>query len=148
ILYSVIPSIIENTLIYQNINKEKLIERINLVEDQEYIRSELKNKGLIAFVTNGSILPRESGVSSKPLRNGKKFESPKNLEVELNLPNKGLIKGMGVKEGITLIVGGGYHGKSTILNAIELGVYIHIEGDGREFVITDNTAVKVRAEDG
>ncbi|WP_411169358.1 ABC-ATPase domain-containing protein [Clostridium sp. MB05] len=148
ILYSVIPSIIENTLIYQNINKEKLIERINLVEDQEYIRSELKNKGLIAFVTNGSILPRESGVSSKPLRNGKKFESPKNLEVELNLPNKGLIKGMGVKEGITLIVGGGYHGKSTILNAIELGVYNHIEGDGREFVITDNTAVKVRAEDG
>ncbi len=148
ILYSVIPSIIENTLIYQNINKEKLIERINLVEDQEYIRSELKNKGLIAFVANGSILPRESGVSSKPLRNGKKFESPKNLEVELNLPNKGLIKGMGVKEGITLIVGGGYHGKSTILNAIELGVYNHIEGDGREFVITDNTAVKVRAEDG
>ncbi|MDZ5038607.1 P-loop domain-containing protein, partial [Clostridium perfringens] len=67
---------------------------------------------------------------------------------ELNLPNKGLIKGMGVKEGITLIVGGGYHGKSTILNAIELGVYNHIEGDGREFVITDNTAVKVRAEDG
>ncbi|GAA0086129.1 ABC-ATPase domain-containing protein [Clostridium sp. CTA-7] len=148
ILYSVIPSIIENTLIYQNINKEKLIERINLVEDQEYIRSELKNKGLIAFVANGSILPRESGVSSKPLRSGKKFKSPKNLELEFNLPNKGLIKGMGVKEGITLIVGGGYHGKSTILNAIELGVYNHIEGDGREFVITDNTAVKVRAEDG
>lgn len=148
ILYSVIPSIIENTLIYQNINKEKLIERINLVEDQEYIRSELKNKGLIAFVANESILPRESGVSSKPLRSGKKFESPKNLEVEFNLPNKGSIKGMGVKEGITLIVGGGYHGKSTILNAIELGVYNHIEGDGREFVITDNTAVKVRAEDG
>lgn len=148
ILYSVIPSIIENTLIYQNINKEKLIERINLVEDQEYIRSELKNKGLIAFVANGSILPRESGVSSKPLRSGKKFKSPKNLEVEFNLPNKGLIKGMGIKEGITLIVGGGYHGKSTILNAIELGVYNHIEGDGREFVITDNTAVKVRAEDG
>lgn len=148
ILYNVIPSVIENTLIYENINKEKLIERINLVEDQEYIRSELKNKGLIAFVANGSILPRESGVSSKPLKSGKKFDSPKNLEIEFNLPNKGLIKGMGIKEGITLIVGGGYHGKSTILNAIELGVYNHIEGDGREFVITDNTAVKVRAEDG
>ncbi len=94
------------------------------------------------------MLPRESGVSSKPLKAAKKFESPKSLEVEFNLPNRGSIKGMGIKEGVTLIVGGGYHGKSTILNSLELGVYNHIEGDGREFVISDNTSVKVRAEDG
>lgn len=148
ILYNIIPSIVENTLIYKNIDNNKLINRVKLVEDQEYIRDNLKKNKLIAFVANGSILPRESGVSSKPLKTAKKFESPKSLEVEFNLPNKGLIKGMGIKEGITLIVGGGYHGKSTILNALELGVYNHIEGDGREFVITDNTSVKVRAEDG
>ncbi len=148
ILYNVIPSIVENTFIYENINKAKIINRVKLVQDQEYIRSEIKKKDLIAFVANGSILPRESGVSQKPLKNAIPFKSPTSLEVEINLPNKGLIKGMGIRKGVTLIVGGGYHGKSTLLNALELGVYNHIEGDGREFVITDDSAVKVRAEDG
>lgn len=148
ILYNVIPSIVENTLIYENINKDKLINRVELAQDQKYIRSELKKRNLIAFIANDSILPRESGVSQRPLKNALPFKSPESLEVELDLPNKGLIKGMGIKKGITLIVGGGYHGKSTLLNALELGVYNHIEGDGREFVITDNSAVKVRAEDG
>lgn len=148
ILYNVIPSIVKNTLVYENINKSKLIDRVKLVEDQEYIRSELRNRNLISFIANGSILPRESGVSQKPLKNALPFKSPKSLEVEINLPNRGLIKGMGIKKGVTLIVGGGYHGKSTLLNALELGVYNHIEGDGRELVITDDTSVKVRAEDG
>lgn len=147
ILYNVIPSIVDKTLIYKNINKEQLGNRVKLVEDQQYIRSELSNKGLVSFVANGSMLPRESGVSTKALKDGTKFVSPKNLEVEFNTPNRGLIKGMGIKKGITLVVGGGYHGKSTLLKALELGVYNHIEGDGREFVITDNSALKVRAED-
>ena len=147
ILYNVIPNIVDKTLIYKNINKEKLINRVNLVEDQEFIRSELKNKGLVAFVANGSMLPRESGVSTKVLKGGKSFVSPKSLEVEFNTPHSGVIKGMGIKKGITLIVGGGYHGKSTMLKALELGVYNHIEDDGREFVITDKSALKVRAED-
>ncbi|MGL5085761.1 MAG: ABC-ATPase domain-containing protein [Clostridium sp.] len=147
ILYNVIPSIVDKTLIYKNINKEQLSSRVKLVEDQEFIRKELANKGLVSFVANGSMLPRESGVSTKALKDGEIFLSPKNLEVEFNTPNKGLIKGMGIKKGITLVVGGGYHGKSTLLKALELGVYNHIEGDGREFVITDNSALKVRAED-
>lgn len=148
ILFNVIPNIVTNTLVYENINKAKLINRIKLVEDQEYIRSKLKEKDLIAFIANGSILPRESGVSQKPLIASIPFKSPNTLEVELHLPNRGLVKGMGIKKGITVIVGGGYHGKSTLLNALELGVYNHIEGDGRELVITDNSAMKVRAEDG
>lgn len=148
ILFSILPNIVENTLVYKNINSKTLIERVKLVQDQEFIREELERKGLVAFVANNSILPRESGISQKPLKDGKKFISPKNLEVEFNTPNKGVIKGMGIPKGITLIVGGGYHGKSTLLKALELGVYNHIEGDGREFVITNNTALKVRAEDG
>lgn len=148
ILFNIIPNIVTNTLVYENINKDKLINRIKLVEDQEYIRTKLKEKDLIAFIANGSILPRESGVSQKPLIDSIPFKSPKTLEVELDLPNRGLVKGMGVKKGITVIVGGGYHGKSTLLNALELGVYNHVEGDGRELVITDNSAMKIRAEDG
>jgi len=147
ILYNVIPNIVEKTLVYKNIDSEKLINIIKIVEDQENIRMELHNRGLIAFVANGSMLPRESGISAKALKGGKAFVSPKELEVEFNTQSKGTIKGMGIKKGITLIVGGGYHGKSTLLKALELGVYNHIEGDGREFVITDESALKVRAED-
>lgn len=148
ILFNVLPNIVENTLIYNKINTKALSDRIKLVEDQEFIRNELENRNLVAFVGNNSILPRESGVSQKPLKEGKKFISPKELEVEFSTPNRRIIKGMGIPKGITLIVGGGYHGKSTLLRALELGVYNHIEGDGREFVITDDSALKVRAEDG
>ena len=148
ILYNVLPSIVEKALLYKNINHKRLLETVNLVEDQEYIRNELDSRGLVAFIANGSILPRESGVSSRPLKNGKEFISPKELEVEFKTKNNGIIKGMGIKKGITLIVGGGYHGKSTLLRALELGVYNHIKGDGREFVITNRSALKVRAEDG
>lgn len=76
------------------------------------------------------------------------FQSPEEMEVEITLPHRGVIRGMGIRKGITLIVGGGYHGKSTLLKALEFGVYNHIAGDGREYVITDSTAVKLRAEDG
>ena len=148
ILYNVIPNIVEKTLLYKNINIEKLVNRVKLVQDQEYIRRELNNRGLVAFIANGSMLPRESGISTKALRAGKVFVSPKELEVEFDTKSQGKISGMGIKKGISLIVGGGYHGKSTLLKALELGVYNHIEGDGREFVITDGSALKVRAEDG
>lgn len=148
ILFEFLPNIVENTLIYDNLNKSHIKKRIELSEDQNYIRNYIKTNDLIAFIANGSILPRESGISSKPLKDGLKFQSPKSMEIELNLPFKGKIKGMGIKKGITLFVGGGFHGKSTILKALELGVYNHIEGDGREYVITDETALKVRAEDG
>ena len=148
IIFNIIPNIVESTFIYKNINKLALINRVKLMEDQCFIRENLKEKGLVAFVANGSILPRESGISARPLRDGKKFVSPQALEVEFDTPNRGKIKGMGIPKGITLIVGGGYHGKSTLLKALELGIYNHIEGDGREFVITDESALKVRAEDG
>ena len=148
ILYEFLPKIVESSVMYNNINNNQLINRVKLVEDQEFIRGELNKRGLVAFVANESILPRESGVSTSPLRDGKKFYSPKNLEVSFNRPNGGEIRGMGIPKGVSIIVGGGYHGKSTLLKALELGVYNHIEGDGREFVITEGTALKVRAEDG
>lgn len=148
ILFNFLPQIVDNTLKYDNLNKDIIKKRIELSEDQYHIRRCLKELNLIAFIANGSILPRESGISNRPLKNGTPFISPESLEVELNLPHKGKIKGMGIQKGITLIVGGGYHGKSTLLKALELGVYNHIEGDGREYVITDSSALKVRAEDG
>ena len=125
-----------------------LEEVIHLSEDQHTIRTELSSMGLVAFIADGSVLPRESGISQKPLRNCVKFQSPDTYRVSFELPHQGMITGMGIPKGITLIVGGGYHGKSTLLKALELGVYDHVKGDGREFVITDPTAMKIRAEDG
>lgn len=120
----------------------------HLAEDQAYIRQALPKLGLCAFVADGSILPRSSGVSQLPMEGAVPFRSPDSLSVTLDLPHRGKLTGMGVPRGVTLIVGGGYHGKSTLLKALELGVYDHIAGDGREYVITDSSAVKVRAEDG
>lgn len=82
------------------------------------------------------------------MKDAVRFQSPESLSVTLTLPHHGKLTGMGIKKGITLIVGGGYHGKSTLLKALETGVYNHIAGDGREYVITDDTAMKIRAEDG
>ena len=108
----------------------------------------LIQEGLVAFVANGSVLPRKSGVSDLPLKDSIPFTSPSSMERTFVLPHKGEITGMAIPKGITLIVGGGYHGKSTLLEALQMGVYNHIAGDGREFVITDDTSVKLRAEDG
>lgn len=148
ILFDYIPACVKKSLYYKNLNEKKIEETVNLSEDQHVIREELKKRGLIAFVANGSVLPRESGVSDKPMKGAVVFQSPESMETEMILPHRGSIKGMGIPRGITLIVGGGYHGKSTLLKALELGVYNHIAGDGREYVITDDTAMKIRAEDG
>ena len=148
ILFDFLPKCAEQALFYQNIDRERLRAAVDLAEDQHCIREQLPGLGLCAFVANGSVLPRASGVSSKPMGDGVKFMSPKELEVTLDLPRGRRITGMGIRRGVTLIVGGGYHGKSTLLGALELGVYDHIAGDGREYVITDPSAVKIRAEDG
>ena len=148
ILFDFLPACVENTFFYKNINQEELEQTIFLAEDQQAIREQLKEKKLVAFIADGAILPRESGISSRPMKHSVPFISPESLRITMNLPHKGKIIGMGIPQGITLIVGGGYHGKSTLLNALELGVYNHIAGDGREYVITDDTALKLRAEDG
>ncbi len=140
--------IVDTALLYENIDHNELKNQISLMIDQEYIREELKRRNLVAFVANGSVLPRESGVSDKPLRDGIPFCSPKSFETDMDLPSGKHISGMEIEKGITLIVGGGYHGKSTLLKALERGVYNHILGDGREMVITCFDAVKIRAEDG
>ncbi len=148
ILFEFLPGCVKKSLYYRSLDAKSLKKNRELSEDQEFIRQELTRLNLAAFVANGSILPRESGISDRPMKNAVPFVSPKSMAVTLKLPYHGELTGMGISNGITLIVGGGYHGKSTLLKALELGVYNHIAGDGREFVITDGTAMKIRAEDG
>lgn len=148
ILFDFLPKCVEDVLFYKRLDKRETQEVMYLADDQRFIREKLKETGLVAFVANGSVLPRENGISDKPMRESIPFVSPASMEVEFELPHRGSLKGMGIPKGITLIVGGGYHGKSTLLKALELGVYDHIAGDGREYVITEMSAVKIRAEDG
>lgn len=147
-LFDILPGCVHASLYFQKINKNRLKAAIELCEDQQYIREQLPVLGLCAFLANGSILPRQSGVSDRPMQAAVPFKSPASMEVTLDLPNRGSVTGMGIPKGITLFVGGGYHGKSTVLQALQYGVYNHIGGDGRELVVTDESAWKLRSEDG
>ncbi|MCM1113847.1 MAG: ABC-ATPase domain-containing protein [Muribaculum sp.] len=148
ILFGILPDCVRRTLYYARIDQKALQNAIELCEDQQTVREQLPKLGLCAFIADGSVLPRQSGVSDKPLKDAVAFCSPESLRVTLQLPHRGAVSGMGIRKGITLLVGGGYHGKSTVLQAVQDGVYNHIAGDGRELVITDEGAVKLRAEDG
>ena len=151
LVFDILPQLAENTLFYRNWdtkNKKYLEQAIFLADDQKVLREELKKRNLTAFVADGAVLPRESGVSDRPMRGAVPFASPESMRIEVELPHKGKVTGMGIPEGITVIVGGGYHGKSTLLKALEQGVYNHICGDGREYVVADNSGMKIRAEDG
>lgn len=149
ILNNVVEAV-ETSLVYDALNQEDLKRHLEVVEDSEALRSQLKARGLVSFVADGAILPRCSGVDDRPAggSNIVPFQSPEIRSLTLSTPNSGDISGMGIPAGITLIIGGGYHGKSTLLRAVELGVYDHIPGDGRERVVTVESAVKIRSEDG
>ncbi len=144
-----LPEVVRLSLAPENVNMDEARRHVETVEDAEILRDRLPSLGLVAFVADGAMLPRESGASDRPLREGSvPFESPPEMRVSIELPNRGEVSGMGVPEGVTLIVGGGFHGKSTLLDAISVGVYDHVPGDGREFVASRADAVKIRAEDG
>ncbi|HDZ59819.1 MAG TPA: ATPase, partial [Actinobacteria bacterium] len=150
ILAGEVPRLVDDSLLSGSLDRDGLRAHVDTVEDQDWLRSRLEGLGLAAFVADGAMLPRESGIDDRPLSSGDivRFRSPGELGVEVELPNRGRLRGMGVPEGLTLVVGGGYHGKSTLLKAMERGVYNHVPGDGREAVVTRADAVKIRAEDG
>ena len=167
-LFGILPNIVRQSLKYQSLDKNALSKHIEAVEDQEFIRQKLEELGLIAFVADGSILPRRSGIDDRPMtgivvdvenldvvKPGEiganiviPFKSPPSLRIEIQTPNRGPVAGMALGPGVTLIAGGGFHGKSTLLSALERGIYNHVPGDGRELVVAVDGAVKIKAEQG
>ncbi len=145
-----LPAIVDASLRYPSLDSDALYAHVRAAEDADTLRGRLDELGLVAFVADGAVLPRASGIDPRPLRSGSvvPFAAAASLRVTVELPNAGTVSGMGVPRGVTLIVGGGYHGKSTLLSALELGIYNHVPGDGRELVVTSPAAVKIRAEDG
>ena len=126
---------------------EALSAHADSVARQRALRRALSEAGLVAFVADGSVLPRRSGVDPRPLPDAIEFRSPDSLRTTLSTP-QGAVTGMGIPVGVTVIVGGGFHGKSTLLRAIQEGHLDHVPGDGREAVVARVDTVKVRAEDG
>lgn len=143
-----LPKFIRRATLERELDIDALVKHCEVIEDQDFMRSQLKELGLMAFVGNGSVLPRVAGNCDLPMKDAVPLTAPESLEVTINTPNQGPIRGMGIRKGITLIVGGGFHGKSTLLNAIERSIYNHIPSDGREHIVTDSDAMKIRAEDG
>lgn len=148
LLCRTLPRIVRATLRPEHRDDEALRGHCDTVEDQVALRRGLADAGLVAFVADDSILPRGSGVDDRPLEDAVAFRAPKSLRVTLDTPNAGAITGLGIPAGITLVVGGGFHGKSTLLSAVQNGVYDHVPGDGRDRVVARDEAVKLRAEDG
>ncbi|MEJ2663165.1 MAG: ABC-ATPase domain-containing protein [Spirochaetia bacterium] len=149
-LFEELPLIVDQALFSKSTDSRKLQKHIATAEDAEHLRAALKPLGLAAFIADNAVLPRKSGTSNLPLETQEAvpFRAPPDLGVEIELPYAGKIHGMGIPAGITLIVGGGYHGKSTLLHAVQTGIYNHIPGDGREQCAADPTAVKIRAYSG
>ncbi|MEM8953693.1 MAG: ABC-ATPase domain-containing protein [Verrucomicrobiota bacterium] len=145
-----LPRIVAESLLYRALNGDQIREAVEVNEDADALRAGLAEQKLVAIVGDGAVLPRRSGIDQRPMSGEevRAFESPESLRVTISVPNRGKVSGLGIPEGVNLIVGGGFHGKSTLLNALERGVYNHCPGDGREFVVTRQDAVKIRAEDG
>ncbi|QPJ66443.1 MAG: ABC-ATPase domain-containing protein [Candidatus Nitrohelix vancouverensis] len=143
-----VPPILENSLMASPSHTQGISTAIAVLEDYEFLREELTRRGWSAFVADGSSLPRISGDSDLPLPDAVLFEAPAQLEARVQLPHAGSVRGMPFPNGVNLVVGGGFHGKSVLLNALQFAVYPHAPGDGRERVATIANAVKIRAEDG
>ncbi len=149
IFFRELPQVVADACHFKPEMTAGLTRHLHSVEDQHFLRHWIEENHLVAFIADGSHLPRRSGVDDRPLENDVlPFNAPESLAREVTLPNAGRIRGLALPRGITLIVGGGFHGKSTLLQALERGVYDHIPGDGRERVVCPESAVKIRAEDG
>ena len=147
-LFQELPQVVTASLLSINDKLAQAEAHVESVEDQQHLRSQLQQNGLAAFIGDGSILARMSGIDDHPLPDAIPFVAPDSMALELDRLNHRPIRGLGIPHGVSLIVGGGFHGKSTLLHAIEYGVYDHIIGDGRSLVVTEPSACKIRAEDG
>jgi len=147
-LFDELPAVVESALIRIDRDLDTAERHVNCIEDQHFLRAQLETHHLIAFIADGSNLARQSGVDDRPLQNAIRIKAPDSIAVEMPLKHHPPVTGVAFPVGINLIVGGGFHGKSTLLRAIEQGVYDHIPGDGRELVVSESSCFKLHAEDG
>ncbi len=133
---------------WSSVDQERAWEWVRVTEDHAHLQALLEEHDLVAFVRDDSVLPRKTGISSEPMADAVPFRSPPELRVRLPTLHHGEVEGLGVPRGVTVVTGGGFHGKTTLLEALQQGVWPHVPGDGREWTVAAGDAVKVRSEDG
>lgn len=144
-----VPALVAQALVYASHDAAAISRHVDTVEDQEVLRAQLSEQGLVGFIPNGARLARASGASDEPMPSCIPFESPAGLQAEVTLPHVGRLVGMGLRQAAVYVcLGGGFHGKSTLLAALATGMYNHIPGDGREYVSVSQNAASIRSEDG
>lgn len=147
ILTMVLPDLVSASLYNDSSRAAQLEAHYGVLADRVEILAELDKRGLCAFVPDGAVLPRASGLSEAPLKDAVPFVAPPEMAVTLEICGRE-IRGMGIPRGVTVITGGAFHGKSTLLQALTRSVFPHVPGDGREGVVVDETALRVGVEDG
>ena len=152
ILTMVLPDLVSAGLYNSGESKPEgvepeLLEHYRVLAERKVILEELEKQNLVAFVPDGAVLPRTSGLSELPMEGAVPFAAPAEMEVTLDVCGR-KIRGMGIPKGITVITGGAFHGKSTLLQALTKAVYPHVPGDGREGIVISESAVRVGVEDG
>lgn len=147
ILTMVLPDLVSAGLYYSKSDEPAMQEHYRILAERKEILTQLEKRGLVAFVPDGAVLPRASGLSEMPLENAVSFVAPPEMAVTLSVCGRE-IRGMGIPKGITVITGGAFHGKSTLLQALTKAVHPHIPGDGREGIVIDESALRVGVEDG
>ncbi|MGH2372486.1 MAG: P-loop domain-containing protein [bacterium] len=149
LLFEELPAVVASGLMWTNLDGDAGRRHVALVDDYLALRDALASLGLVAFLADGSILPREPGLGDGSLRaRAVPLRAPEELAVTVSLPHRGAVRGLGIRKGVTVICGGAFSGKSTLLAAIGSGVYPHVPGDGREYVATAPDAVVIRGEPG
>jgi len=143
-----VPRLVQRTLLADSLDDGAIRLHLDVIEDADHLRRALDARGWIAFVADSAVLPRRAGNDDRPMENGVPWTSPASLAATVELPHAGPVRGTAIPKGVTLITGGGYHGKSTLLRALLRGVYDHVPGDGRERVVCQPLATAIRAEDG
>ncbi len=147
LVFGRIAGIVSDSMLFSAYKLSKMYNHVFTAENADFIRGNLGSRGLAAFVAEGSVLPRRED-DMAPMIDAVPFSCDAAASVEFEVPNGDPVRGWGVPEGFTALVGPSRHGKSVLADAVFAGVYNHIPGDGREYVVSVPDAVYVMAEEG
>ncbi|MEA2067995.1 MAG: ABC-ATPase domain-containing protein [Verrucomicrobiota bacterium] len=148
IFFEDLPEVVSNSLLYCNIDAADADAHVNNMEDADRLRQYLSASGQVAFVAEGALVTRISGSDFPDYERLSPVEVDSALIEEVEVPHSGAVRGIGIPNGLTLVLGESNSGRVDLMDAIAQGIYNHVPGDGREHVVTVADAVNIRSEMG
>ena len=147
VFFEELPAVVNAALVFCNLEETEVNQFVDLMEDADAIRQTLPTRGLVGFIGEGAFLIRQDNSDKPDYDRDVPFIVPDELLVDMDVPNKGRIRGLGIPTGITVVLGDAYSGRTELMKALAAGIYNHVPGDGREYVISMPDTVYVAAED-